>query len=491
MNFENNINIENNNIIEKLLDQSNNNYFNSKNKANPPKKKKNNINNENISNIIYYDENNEKEREIPDIYTDSKLFERIISNGCFILVTNEKKFNLVLHEIQNSNNKKIVNFDLIVSGSKCKKLMKLIKDKKMDIFKSGCIYTTNTEKYKDLENKYDIIENVFTEQDEIISFINEHKSNTNIFKTFKLINFDNYMDKYYNFHKLISEQYKEEFLNDTDKYEFSVALLKDINSSRNLDISSLQNILRSLNNDNRRINIVSEYTDDTIYPFLNTWLNELDFLAYRKISFFIALLMYGLNDIKDEKKGLKRNDKLYRGLKMSYINLSFYERNINNIITLPSFISCSIDENIAKCFCGRIEDEINYPNHFYPLQKRKIEKKFSVLIIIDYKYKEGWEPSAFNICDLSVNKFEKEFILQPFTFYKIQNVEIVFDKYEANIYLENIGKKSILEKDIQNNKIIRYNEKENIMSESKEKEYSEEINKILEKRYPYLFKKKI
>ena len=29
------------------------------------------------------------------------------------------------------------------------------------------------------------------------------------------------------------------------------------------------------------------------------------------------------------------------------------------------------------------------------------------------------------------------------------------------------------------------------MSESKEKEYSEEINKILEKRYPYLFKKKI
>ena len=180
--------------------------------------------------------------------------------------------------------------------------MKLIKDKKMDIFKSECIYTTNTEKYKDLENKYDIIENVFTEQDEIISFINEHKSNTNIFKTFKLINFDNYMDKYYNFHKLISEQYKEEFLNDTDKYEFSVALLKDINSSRNLDISSLQNILRSLNNDNRRINIVSEYTDDTIYPFLNTWLNELDFLAYRKISFFIALLMYGLNDIKDEKK---------------------------------------------------------------------------------------------------------------------------------------------------------------------------------------------
>ena len=77
--------------------------------------------------------------------------------------------------------------------------------------------------------------------------------------------------------------------------------MKDINSSRNLNISSLQNILRSLNNDNRRINLVSEYTDDTIYPFLNTWLNELDFLAYRKISFFIALLMYGLNDIKDEK----------------------------------------------------------------------------------------------------------------------------------------------------------------------------------------------
>ena len=39
--------------------------------------------------------------------------------------------------------------------------------------------------------------------------------------------------------------------------------------------------------------------------------------------------MYGLNDIKDEKKGLRKDATLYRGLKMSFINLSFYERNIN------------------------------------------------------------------------------------------------------------------------------------------------------------------
>ena len=52
--------------------------------------------------------------------------------------------------------------------------------------------------------------------------------------------------------------------------------------------------------------------------------------------------MYGINDYNDEKKGLKENRKLYRGLTMSYINLSFYERNIDNIITLPSLTSCSL-----------------------------------------------------------------------------------------------------------------------------------------------------
>ena len=424
------------------------------------------------------------ERQIPDIYTDTKLFERVIPFGTLILITDEKSLNLVLEEIE-KNNRNMSDFHIIVSGSNCVKFMKILENRNLNIFKNGCIYTTNIEKYQKLKKEYDIIENVYTEEDEIIEYINEHKSNTDIFKTYKLININNYMDNYYYFHKLISNQYNTEILENGNVFENSVAELKDIYSSGELDFITFSEILKMLNNGDLRKNIIKEYTEDTIYKYFNQWLNELDFLAYKKFSYFIALLLYGLNDYNGEKKGLKKNIKLFRGLKMSYINLSFYERNKNNIITFPSLTSCSIDKNIAECFCGR-KKSIYYPDKFCRIEERKKDGQFSVLIIIDYQYKKDWIPSAFSIIDFSVNQFEKEYIFQPFSFFKIQNIEIDFDKYEANIYLMNIGKKKILENFIKKNNIIKYNEKENIMIENEEREYSEDINIILKKKYPYL-----
>ena len=69
-----------------------------------------------------------------------------------------------------------------------------------------------------------------------------------------------------------------------------------------------------------RQNIVRVYTGDAIYKDFNAWLNELDILSYQKIAYFIAFLIYGIRDINKEKKGLKKDCTLYRGLKMSYIN---------------------------------------------------------------------------------------------------------------------------------------------------------------------------
>ena len=365
--------------------------------------------------------------------------------------------------------------------------MERLSKENTDIFKNGCIYTTNIEKYKKLKEKYDIINDIYTEEDEIIFYINNNKSNTDVFKTYKLINFNNYIDNYFYFHKLISDQYNEETLENWHAYECSVAILQDINSSRDFDIGTLSEYLKSIRDKDQDIrkNIVIEYTSDVLYKYFNKWLNELDFLAYRKISYFVALLMYGIIDYKKEAKGLKENKRLYRGLTMSYINLSFYERNEGNIITFPSLTSFSSDEYIAKCFCGKIKDN-NYPNYYYPIEKRKSEGIFSVMYIIDYKYENNWTPSAFSLKDLSYNRFENEYIFQPYTFYKIIKVETNIEQYEANIYLENIGKEKILENFIKRNKIIKYNEKKNIMEEIEEKEYSDNINKKLEKQYPLL-----
>ena len=220
----------------------------------------------------------------------------------------ERRFKLILNEIYQNNNNNDYYFHLIVSGSKCDKIMNIIGEERRSIFKDACIYTGNYSKYKAYINKYDIIKNVYTEEDEIISFIKENESDDNIFQSYKLINFYNYIDKYYDFHKEISKQYKEENLTNGPLYEeFTLALSRNMNSTQDLDIETFCSLLGSINDENRRTNIVHEYTEDTLYKPFNKWLNELDILSYRKIAYFIALIMYGINDINNDSKGLKSN----------------------------------------------------------------------------------------------------------------------------------------------------------------------------------------
>ena len=150
---------------------------------------------------------------------------------------------------------------------------------KKKLFKKGCIYAGDYNKYKNYMNEYhDIIENVYTERDEIISFIKENESDTNIFESYKLINYEKYIDKYYNFHKVISELYKEEILNNGNSYEVSLALLQNMSSNEKINIEGLVSLLQSINDEHNRENIVKEYTNDSIYKIFNNWLNKLDIL---------------------------------------------------------------------------------------------------------------------------------------------------------------------------------------------------------------------
>ena len=105
---------------------------------------------------------------------------------------------------------------------------------------------------------------------------------------------------------------------------YSFISISKINLKHNIFFSILR----------RFISFDKTYIPNEITYIINNYIPK-----NKKISYFIALLMYGLNDYKGEKKGLTKDIKLYRGLKMSYINLSFYERNIGNIITFPSLIS--------------------------------------------------------------------------------------------------------------------------------------------------------
>ena len=98
MNFDKKVNNKYNKIINKIYSHPNNFSI-----SNPPRKEENNINNEenkdkNI-NIIYYDENIDFNKNISNIFDDSRLFERVISNDIFLLAIEERRFKLILNEI--------------------------------------------------------------------------------------------------------------------------------------------------------------------------------------------------------------------------------------------------------------------------------------------------------------------------------------------------------------------------------------------------------
>ena len=95
--------------------------------------------------------------------------------------------------------------------------------------------------------------------------------------------------------------------------------------------------------------------------------------------------------------------------------------------------------------------------------KKYNNSKFSVLYYVTNIYKEKWISNGVDIKDVSKYKNEKEVLFQPFSFYIIKDVKIDLVNMKGEIYLQTIGKKEILEKEIQKGKHVSYNEVLNIV----------------------------
>ena len=80
-----------------------------------------------------------------------------------------------------------------------------------------------------------------------------------------------------------------------------------------------------------------------------------------------------------------------------------------------------------------------------------------MIMTIKYKYKNNWIPSAVVVKDLSLFPGEEERLFQSYSFFKIKKVNIELKNKSADIEMETIGKKSILEEEYQQNKKLRYN----------------------------------
>ena len=144
---------------------------------------------------------------------------------------------------------------------------------------------------------------------------------------------------------------------------------------------------------------------------------------------------------------------LHRGKKLYYSCLLPYERALGKIILLSGFTSTSDSDEVARTWAGRGKENEVYKN----------SSKFSVVFNITNLYNDDWVSNGIDVQDISQYKNEKEFLFQPFSFYKVTKVDFDVKGHKADISLETVGKKEILEMQIKENKEIKYNEIDNIM----------------------------
>ena len=422
------------------------------------------LNEKNVyNNIIYYDENIDY---LSEIIEDCDYFERVTS-GAFVLCTNIKSLDLVKKEILKQIQKdKKTRFNLITTGSKCEKIMNFLENNKLfkDCIDKICVYCMNYDKWSFLKDKYEKIFDVYTDQDEVIEFINKFSSN-NIkpFPITKLLTYQDYIDKYKDRHVKISSFYGDMTVEDYKKNIKNMGLLINFEGKKNLLSNPDKNDLMSgfltfdLTKDLENLDnlIVKEYTKNTFYGDLNRWLMKSKMNFYEPVAYFTARLMFSLNKFAKKNKKYCNEDKkeLHRGVKLAYTDLIAYERAKGKIILLSAFTSTSKDQEMAESWAGREDTKSLYNNNL----------KFSVVFHITNIYKNGWISNGIDIEEESEYDDEKEILFQPFSFYYVKDTIIDIEQYIADIYLETIGKIEILEEKIKLGKEIKYNEDKNIM----------------------------
>ena len=423
-------------------------------------------NEEKFNNIIYYDTNIEKHKN--DIHGDSDSFERE-TPGAFILCSNLKSLSIIKDEIVKYRraDKKVI-FNIISNGGGFKHELKQFLDANEDFRKcinKVCIFCIQTDRHIKLKNDYpNLIYEVTNTQQKVINFIKDLSSkDIKPFPLTKLVRLNDYLDKYKERHAKISQYYgdlkAEDFKKNLDEID---KIIDEDEKKKKLkkDKSKIRAGLLSFNieKDLEALDelIIKEYTKNTFYGDLNRWLMKSRKKYYEPVAYFTSRLMYSLNKYAEKHHKFCQEDEkiLHRGTKLFYSCLLPYERAVGKEILLSAFTSTSESDFVARTWAGRGKEREIYEN----------SSKFSVVFHIKNKYKNPhWVSNSIDIQEESDFKKEKEILFQPFSFYKVTNVNINIDNYTADISLETIGKREILEERIKEGKNIRYNQQENIM----------------------------
>lgn len=189
---------------------------------------------------------------------------------------------------------------------------------------------------------------------------------------------------------------------------------------------------------------IKYYTGENLCYVFNKALRNFE-KYYVEMAHFIGPFYYGifLYALKNEKKQLKKKVTLYRDVTMDRLELYSYQFSENDIICFPSFTSTTLKKSL-NFVPSKNAKKINNDQY---------EEKGYVKMIIRYEPHGTCQPQGIDISDESKYSDEKEILLFPFTFLRIDKVEINGGTKDDRhiIYLTIINKGDILEYGLKEN----------------------------------------
>ena len=381
-------------------------------------KKKNDIKKYNL-NILYYDEHLRDSEE----NSDNCSFIEMNTNGTFYGCHNFELFKIVCEKLVKSKKE----FILISSGSCAQKIYDYCSNIKE--IREYFIYCFLKDKYMPLMNKYPKLKGVYNSFNELktklytikeISLNNISSSNLIFFEDYNRI----YIKLHYEFIRKYS-LYKLLKSKNCNEYEFLQLIQKKFpyflpvarqlfpNKKETIDFfiknadeseKTVREVFECDDNilDDNIKSYIQNYTKESFYyKYLNRFLREGNFDAFRTLSSHIAKFIYKLYDYREKNLLNHKTSNLYRRLYLNKNDVKLYEQSVGRVIIYPSFTSTSIGkQNFAP----------STPNPDSQL----------VLLIIE----QNNTKSVVSIRDFSIYKGEEEYLFLPFSFFKITKVEL-------------------------------------------------------------------
>lgn len=398
--------------------------------------------------LIYYDENIDFNSEN---YGYVKKFKNTIQ-GAFFPVKTIDSLKKLVEKLKSITIKGA--FTLVTSGRAAEKVIPICSS----IINNIIIFCFYIDKYLPLKVKFPKIKQVLADFQSIFKYLSDSQiTNDTVIINNKFITFEDYSNKYINFHKILAKFFNEKYNNISYDSSNKKKFLDFVDSIKDVEGKNMIRLFVEKVEYGTVKEFIEAYTGETTLCYsLNRWLRNLNEYEYNGLQYFAGPFSYALYKYAYDRKnqGIYYTKKFYRKMTIKLSDFYMYKIFIGELICYPAFTSTS-EKDISK---------YNFPTATAIEVNKLTANDISVVLIIEYIcYNKNDSTPCINASEYSVNSGEEEYIFPPFSFFKITNVEERDGKPNNPhiIYMSIPSKSNLVEFWLKQNRTINYNSKEN------------------------------